>query len=129
MLACLFIYFSSLSIHYTFQLEDVSRHSWVTQYVNNEHTPINRRTRLPLSSNRCTPSTTVKRKNLPPPSSMFVICFCYHHCLLVCCCYSICFPHVFGCSLFLCIVTMVSKNQPFACLLACLFVLHDCFVV
>ncbi|CAF0995890.1 unnamed protein product [Adineta ricciae] len=51
-------------------LEDVSRHSWVTQYVNNEHTPIHRRTRLPLSSNRCTPSTTVKRKNLQPPSSM-----------------------------------------------------------
>ncbi|CAF1116942.1 unnamed protein product [Adineta steineri] len=51
-------------------LEDVSRHSWVTQYVNSEHTPIHRRNRIPISSNRCTtPSTSIKRKNHPPTSS------------------------------------------------------------
>ena len=42
-----------------------------TQYVNGEHTPINRRNRIPISSNRCTPSSSIKRK-VHHPSSMFV---------------------------------------------------------
>ncbi|CAF2592840.1 unnamed protein product [Rotaria sp. Silwood2] len=49
-------------------LEDVSRHSWVTQYVNSEHTPIHRRNRVPISSNRCTSSSSIKRKTHHPTS-------------------------------------------------------------
>ncbi len=65
-------FFSSFNQSF-FQLEDVSRHSWVTQYVNGEHTPIHRRNRIPISSNRCTPSSSIKRKtNHHPPSPMFV---------------------------------------------------------
>ncbi|CAF1240490.1 unnamed protein product [Rotaria magnacalcarata] len=53
------------------KLEDVSRHSWVTQYVTSEHTPIHRRNRIPISSNRCTSSSSIKRKT-QHPSPMFV---------------------------------------------------------
>ncbi|CAF4653893.1 unnamed protein product [Rotaria sp. Silwood1] len=49
-------------------LEDVSRHSWVTQYVNSEHIPIHRRNRVPISSNRCTSSSSIKRKTHQPTS-------------------------------------------------------------
>ncbi|CAF1234293.1 unnamed protein product [Rotaria sordida] len=51
-------------------LEDVSRHSWVTQYVNSEHMPIHRRNRIPISANRCIPpsSSSIKRKTHHPTS-------------------------------------------------------------
>jgi len=59
--------------HKRLKLEDVSRHPWVTQYVNGgDQTPIPRRHRLPLSSNRCpstSSSSSVKRKTPPHPSS------------------------------------------------------------
>lgn len=78
-----------------FQLEDVSRHSWVTQYVNGEQTPIHRRNRLPISSTRSTPpssSLSIKRKanchsSSSSPSPMFVNSYI---CLLVL--VLICFP-------------------------------------
>lgn len=69
----------SLLINKFLQLEEVSRHSWVTQYVNGEQTPIHRRNRLPVSSNRCTSSASIKRKSQQSPSmyiSVVVVVFC-----------------------------------------------------
>lgn len=129
-----------------FQLEDVSRHSWVTQYVNGEHTPVHRRNRIPISSNRCTPTSSMKRKNhhhhhhhpqQQPSPSMFVIrivSLLLPLLLLACslvrmerrilrrCLFSFvaCAPVSFP-SVVVAISTEREKNTNELCLLACMF--------
>jgi hypothetical protein len=67
-----------------FQLEDVSRHPWVTQYVNGEYTPINRRDNcISMSSVRSNDVLNRKSVNINHHDHNTSLSFMFVFCLLI----------------------------------------------